>query len=315
MKCSIPFLLFILWLLLASACAGDAPDQEPLRIAVLPILDSLPIFVAEQEGFFAEQGVTVELIPVASAPERDQFMQAGQIDGMINELVSTFFYNQDEIRISIVRLARVATAEAPVFRILAAADSGIKNPEDLIGVPIGISEGTVIEYTTDRMLEAAGLRADQIERVAVPKISDRFALLQSGQLSAANLPDPLASLAIQNGAHLVIDDRIIPSLSNSVLSFRVDVLQARPEAVRAFLRALEQAVEAINQDQGRWGDLLSERELVPPPLLGSYQIPAYPIASVPSPEQFSDALQWAVEKELVHSHVPFEGSVTDAFLP
>ena len=315
MKRSIPVLLFTLWLLLASACAGDAPDQEPLRIAVLPILDSLPIFVAEQEGFFAEQGVTVELIPVASAPERDQFMQAGQIDGMINELVSTFFYNQDEIRISIVRLARVATAEAPVFRILAAADSGIKNPEDLIGVPIGISEGTVIEYTTDRMLEAAGLRADQIERVAVPKISDRFALLQSGQLSAANLPDPLASLAIQNGAHLVIDDRIIPSLSNSVLSFRVDVLQARPEAVRAFLRALEQAVEAINQDQGRWGDLLSERELVPPPLLGSYQIPAYPIASVPSPEQFSDALQWAVEKELVHSHVPFEGSVTDAFLP
>ena len=315
MKRSIPFLLFILWLLLASACAGDAPDQEPLRIAVLPILDSLPIFVAEQEGFFAEQGVTVELIPVASAPERDQFMQAGQIDGMINELVSTFFYNQDEIRISIVRLARVATAEAPVFRILAAADSGIENPEDLIGVPIGISEGTVIEYTTDRMLEAAGLRADQIERVAVPKISDRFALLQSGQLSAANLPDPLASLAIQNGAHLVIDDRIIPSLSNSVLSFRVDVLQARPEAVRAFLRALEQAVEAINQDQGRWGDLLSERELVPPPLLGSYQIPAYPIASVPSPEQFSDALQWAVEKELVHPHIPFEGSVTDAFLP
>lgn len=114
MKRSLPVLLLLLWLLLASACAAEAPDQEPLRIAVLPILDSLPIFVAEQEGFFAEQGVAVELIPVASAPERDQFMQAGQIDGMINELVSTFFYNQDEIRISIVRFARVATTEAPV---------------------------------------------------------------------------------------------------------------------------------------------------------------------------------------------------------
>ena len=65
-----------------------------LKMALLPILDTLPMYVAQEEGLFAENGVTVEFIPVGSAAERDQVISAGQADGMINELVSTMFYNK-----------------------------------------------------------------------------------------------------------------------------------------------------------------------------------------------------------------------------
>ena len=77
-------------------------------------------------------------------------------------------------------VARTATEDSPVFSILAAADSGIENVEDLAGVEIGISEATVIEYMTDRVLENAGLAPEEIVKVAVPRIPDRLALLQSG---------------------------------------------------------------------------------------------------------------------------------------
>src|SRR3990170_5873857 len=122
--------------------------REPvtLKIAVLPILDALPMYVAQQQGYFLNQGITVEFIPVSSAAERDQIMAAGQADGMINDLVSTLFYNKETIQIQIVNFARVATPEFPQYRILVAGNSGIETVEDLIGVPIGISEGSVIAY-------------------------------------------------------------------------------------------------------------------------------------------------------------------------
>ena len=63
--------------------------------------------------------------------------------------------------------------------------------------------------------------------------------------------------------------------------------------------AIEMAVEEINNNKEQWGTLLTERNLVPPPLLGTYNIPDYPPASVPSRSQFADALQWALEKGLM----------------
>ena len=315
MKGKLARLLLLTALLFVTACRASTPEAITIRVGVLPILDSLPMFVAEENGYFKDQGIVVELITVSSAPERDQLMQAGQIDGMVNELVSTIYYNQEDREIVILRFARVATKESPLFRILAAETSDIQSPQDLIGVPIGISEGTVIEYTTDRMLTNAGLEQDQIAKIAVPKISDRFALLEANELMAANLPEPLASLAIQGGAKLVIDDTSYPEIGVSVLSFDADFVSAHPDALRSFFAAFELAVEDINADKGKWGGLLTERNLVPPPIIGTYTIPDYPRASVPSEAQFRDALSWAIEKGLIEGEISYTESVDDAYLP
>ncbi len=306
--------ILILGLLLA-ACGGAAPEPVTLRIGVLPILDALPMYVAEAEGYFEEAGVTVEFVPVSSAAERDQLMQAGQIDGMINDLVSTMLYNKDKVQITVVRFARTATPDYPQFRILAAPGSGVESVEDLVGTEIGISEGTVIEYTTDRLLEAEGIDPSQVVKVAVPRIPDRLSLLTSGELPAANLPDPLASLAMQSGATVVVDDSAHPEIGNSLISFRAEFVRDNTEAIRGFLAALEKAVADINADKDRWSDLLSEKGLVPAPLLGSYTIPDFPTASLPTEAQFGDVLAWAQEKGLVEGDVSYAESVDGSYLP
>lgn len=306
----------VLFSSLALAACGVAPSKpKPIKVAVLPVLDVFPLYVAEAEGYFKANGVDVELVPVASAPERDQLMQAGQIDGMLNETVTTLYYNRDEVKIVIVRFARTATQDAALFRILAAKDSGIKTVQDLKGVPIGISEGTIIEYMTDRVLEKAGLAPSEIAHIAVPKIPDRLTLLSSGELKAANLPDPLASLAIQQGAVLVIDDTSYPEVSNSVYTFSEKVLKENPAAIRGFLAAVEQAVNAIHADKTRWGSLLADKKLVPAPLLPTYVLPDFPKASVPSEAQFTDALAWAKTRGLVKSDISYTASVDASFLP
>jgi NitT/TauT family transport system substrate-binding protein len=294
----------------------EQPAQETtLRLALLPILDALPIHVALKEGYFADEGVDVELIPVSSAAERDQIMAAGQADGMINDLVSTLLYNQEIPQIQIVSFARTATPEFPQYRILAAGDSGITSVDDLKNVEIGISEASVIEYTTDRLLEAEGLTQDEITTVAVPKIPDRLSLLESGELKAANLPDPFSSLAIQNGAVVIVDDTKHPEYGNSVISFRTPVIEANPKTIRSFLRALDKAIEAVNDDPMKYQDLLVEQKLIPAPLIGSYEIPPFVWGKVPSQAQWEDVLAWAQEKGLVSNDVSYDESVTYSFLP
>lgn len=300
--------------LLMAGCSSPA-EINTIRVAVLPVLDALPIHVAQAQGYFEEQGLEVEIISVSSAPERDALMQSRQVEAILNEVVSTIFYNQAETRVVSVRFLRAASPDYPLFRILAAKDSGISSVEDLKGVEIGISEGTVIQYTTERILQNAGLTDQEIIGIAVPRIPDRIALLVSGELAAANLPDPAASAAILQGAVPVIDDTTIPSISHSVLTFDAEVLSENPETIKRFLLAIERAVEDINSDKDSWTDLMIELGLLPPVLVGSYSLPDFPTASVPSQAQFNDAVDWALERGLISAPVDYSSSVSGEFLP
>ena len=309
--------------ILLSACAPaiqvttEAPASEliTLKIAVLPIIDTLPMYIAQQEGLFAKHGVNVEFVPVASAPERDQLIAAGQADGMVNETISTMLFNKDQIQVQALRYALRPTENAGHFFIIASAQSGITDAQGLKGVEIGVSQGTIIEYVTDRLLQAEGLTSDEIKTIAVPKIPDRMALLASGELSAGVLPDPLGALAVQQGAVIVLDDSKYPEYGFSVISFRKAVIDANPEAIKGFLAAIEEATALLNSDAKKYITVLSDQKLVPPPLLESYNVPPFPAAGVPTEAEWNDALAWAKEKGMLTADVSYADSVNASLLP
>jgi NitT/TauT family transport system substrate-binding protein len=308
--------------LLLTACApSSTPTEEveqgpiKVRVAALPILDTLPMYVAQQEGLFAKHGVEIEFIPAGSAPKRDELINAGQADAMINEIVSTMFYNKETLRVQIVRYARTATADSPLFRILASESSGIESIEGLKGVQIGVSKGTVIEYLTDRLLQKEGFTADEIQTISVPDIGQRMALLASGELEAGMLPDPLSTLAVLQGSKVILDDTAHPEFSNSVYSFRKEYIDQHPQAVKGFLAAIEEAVGMINADPQGWNNLLVEQKLVPEPLISSFELPQFVTSGVPSMSQWTDVLGWALDKGLLSGDVPYKESVTTEYLP
>jgi len=295
--------------------AQNAGAPVTLKVALLPILDTFPFHVAQAKGYFDRQGIAVSAVPVGSGLERDQLMQSGAIDGMLNEMATTANFNREGIQVQIILSARKAYPDYPLFRVLGAPGSGLKSPADLKGIPIGISKNTIIEYVTDRLLAASGLTPDQIAKKSVPVIPERYQLLMQGQLQAATLPDPLAKSALEAGAVAVIDDSTHPQYSVSVLSFSMQALKTKADAVRQFAKAWNHAVYDINADPELFRSLLLQKIRVPQNIQKTYRIPPFPLREVPDARQWADVMNWMVSKGLLKTPIPYDNSITNGYLP
>lgn len=297
--------------------AGNSESKQKttsLRVAFLPIIDALPLYIAEEQGYFEEEGLKVTALSVANPIERDQLMQSGEIDAMLNELSTLALFNRDKIQLKAVITVRKPMEGSPYFRILASPGSKISSPTDLAGIPIGVSKNTVIEYLTMRILQAEGIPADSILTKNVPVIPERFQLLMTGALPAATLPDPLGEAAIAAGAVLVTDDLSHPKYSISVLSFTTGLTNNNSRAVKGFVRAWNRAVTDLNSNPEAFRKLFLEKVRVPEIIENTFRIPEFPYGEIPNKEQWEDVINWLQEKELLETSPLYESSITDIFL-
>lgn len=100
------------------------------------------------------------------------------------------------------------------------------------------------------------------------------------------VPEPLASLAVYNGAKLIIaDSQLNRSVTQTVIVFNEDFIKSNPEAIDSFLDAYGEAVKRINKNPDKYRDLFIERARIPAPLTETYRMPHYPEPQ-PYPEEF-----------------------------
>ncbi|TAK36129.1 MAG: hypothetical protein EPO21_04070 [Chloroflexota bacterium] len=297
----------------SSPAASTAPDLQ-LRIGLLPIVDVLPIYVADAEGYFKEQKLDVQLTLFSSAMERDSAFQTAQIEGELNDLVSVGLLNKDGERAKVVRTTYRGNAKQAMISVLAAPGSKIQKPADLKGVQIGLSGNTVMEYATDRLLRASGLGAGEFQTTEVTKIPVRAEMLAKGQIQAATMPEPFASVAVQQGARVVIDDQRTAQ-NQSVMTFRQDVVEKHSDEVRRFLAAYEKAVQVINEKPESYRNLLIDKAMIPESVRQSLAMPVYPRAAVPNREEVTDVVDWMAGKGMLSQKLSYERIVNGQLLP
>lgn len=285
--------------------------KNTIKVGVLPILDALPVYVAVEKGYFKDNGINVEIIPCASASERDQLTVARALDIIINDLISLALFNKEKVNLVGIRYAILPEKDHPQFYILSSKNSYIKDPKGLKNVPIGISEATIIHYVTERLLEKNGLKPEEIKTIPIQRIPDRLSALERGEIKAATLPDPLALLAIIKGANLVLDDSKEKGFSGSIYSVRKEFLNKNFPIVKGFVLCINKAIEDINKDKKRWANLIVEKKLVPPSLLNSYNVPAYPMFKIPDVKKWEDVNSWAKGKGLIKNNISFDESIKD----
>ncbi len=292
----------LLFLFCAAACialsgmltisAAPAPVPQPLKIGVLPDLDSLPIILAAKEGLFAAQGVEVELVNFRNPVERDAAFQAGRLDGIVADILGAVFTvaGGGEGVIASVTSGRYGLAAAPA--------SGIKSVKELAGKEIGISSNTVIEYVAATLLSVAGLPATSFKGLAVPQMPVRMELLLNGKLAAACLPEPLYALAVSQGAIPLGDSSSIPG-APGVLLFTRAAAKKKGQQLVLFFKAYRTACEKINANPDSYRTFLSENLGFPATITGSFKFVTYEMPRLPREDEITLVTSWMAQKGLV----------------
>ena len=293
----------------------DTPTAvRVVRVGVIPVIDVLPFYVADQQGYFTQQGIQVEFVPAKAAQERDALMQAGEIDAMLTDLVAVGLFNREQVQLQVVATARRATVGSPMFRVLAAPGAEIKIVKDVAGVPVGISRNTIIQYVTERLLVAEGLTPEQIKTTEVSAIPVRFEQLINGQLKVATLPDPLGQGALAAGASLLVDDSRYTQYAQTVLCFSRGAVESWPDTIKGFLTAWDLAVRDLNDHPDQFADLLIEKGRVPDSIKGTYRMPVFASGEVPRQAEWQDVMDWMVEKGLLEQSLVYTDSVLSNFV-
>lgn len=285
-----------------SSDSGSASEPASIVIGTLATQDSLPLWAAEESGYFAEKGLpSVQIVTFQSAQECQAAFTAGSVDALMTDIIVAAKLHASGTPVVIPTVMLGAETAEGRFAIVSTPGSSIKSMRDLAGVPVGTASATITEYVLDKLMAEAGVDADDVAKEEVAKMPVRYQLLMSGQLKAASLPEPFVTLATKSGAQIVDggDDTLAAeNISQSVLVVSAKYAET-PEgkaAVSALLEAWDAAVTDINAAPNDFRDLLVAKAGLPEPLAAQYAVSTYPLATPPSAEQVQAVLDWMADK-------------------
>ncbi|NPV90580.1 MAG: ABC transporter substrate-binding protein [Firmicutes bacterium] len=286
---------------------APAPDKT-IRIGIMPDVESIPFIIAERNGYYKKEGVQVKIEHFNSAKDRDSALQGGKLDGVVSDMLAVVFANEGGIGLKIV------SKNDGNISLMAGKDSGINSMKDLKGRSVGLSTNTIMEYTTDRMLETAQYKPEDIKKIGIPQLPTRLEMLQGGRVDAAILPEPLSGLAVKNGARVLHTTDQLASKCG-VIAFTTRSLQESPEEIKAVLRAYNDAVAYLQTESvASFAEFVVQEQGFPAQVKESLKLPSYSRAELPSEKTFNDVVQWMKGKDLIKGNYEYRALVDDRVL-
>jgi NitT/TauT family transport system substrate-binding protein len=264
-----------------------------IKLGAMSSMDYIPYVVAMKHGIYDSLGVQVELVKFFSANDRDAAFQAGMIDGTIIDYTGAILQQANGIPL------RLIMKNDGFFYLIANKDKHIRRPDDLRGKSLSVSRNTVIEYTTDFLLQTAGLTEDEVEKPEINKIPLRLEMLQNGQIDACVLPDPFATIARANG-HPALTTTREAGISVTGTMFTEQALRNKRKAVEKIVQGYNLGVSYIRTHPlSDWSDILVQDAGVPAALVEQLTLPDYEAATFPSEKDLQETVTWLRRKGLI----------------
>jgi NitT/TauT family transport system substrate-binding protein len=198
-------LLSLTAILLAAGPPPAADAQAPLKVGVLKLTSSAPIFVGVEKGFFKEFGIEPELVYFQAAAPIATALAAGQLDVGATGLTAALY----NIVLGGERLWIVADKgrEWPGYPLVAIVaqkelwDGGtLRSVKDLKGKRIGVTQiGSTFHYHIGNILEKDGLSLADVKIVPLQAMPATMEALKGKQVDAILVPQPFPGAAEAQG--------------------------------------------------------------------------------------------------------------------
>ena len=231
----------------AALCFGaslvNAAQAEPLRLRYSVWVGFGPLFVAKEKGFFANEGVDVELIELDDHTAAFAAFYAGHIDALAAAIQETVAFAEPD--------------EEPPACVLAFDDSRggdgilamneIQTIADLAGRSVAYGDRGISQFYINVLLKEIGLSQADIDFVDLPadKAAEAF-MLQEVDAAVTWEPYLTQGRNVAHG-HLLTDSSERTGLLGDCLMTQPSLFKARKEEFQALARAWDAAVRFVDE--------------------------------------------------------------------
>ena len=232
---------------LAALLLANGAIAEPLRVAFSTWVGYGPFYIAREKGFFAKEGVDVQLSIIESTPMKMGAFGAGQIDLVASTADEFTTYMRDGENMKYILAVDASNGGDGIVSKKEIADvAGLK------GHTVAFEEGSVSQFFLNALLMKAGLTQADLNTVNMTA-TDAGVAFVAGQVDAAVTWEPALSLGAKaEDGKILITSKEAPGLIVDVVAVTDTTLAARGPEIAGFVRAWQEALDYLkaNPEEG-----------------------------------------------------------------
>ncbi|MEU0793372.1 ABC transporter substrate-binding protein [Amycolatopsis sp. NPDC005961] len=233
----------------SSPAGGGGLEKTTLKVSILPTTDLAPFWLAQDNGYFKAEGLSVDSVIAASG----QASLTKSISGEADIAFSTYppFFTAKSTGAADMQLVADATSvNAKSNAIVTVPNSPVKTVYDLADKKIAITaKNTASDLLTRSVMQDHGVDFSKVKWVLIP-LPNIAAALQQGEADAAYLPEPYITQAAKTaGAIPVIDINTGATQDFPLTGYGATRkwVHDNPKTLAAFQRAMQKGThEALN---------------------------------------------------------------------
>ena len=245
--------------------AGASARAEPLRLGYESWVAPGPFFIAQEKGWFKEEGVSVELVNIEDVRIRASALATGEVDAVTANIDEAILHLATEGKMRFVfALAESSGGDGLI------ASNDINDIAGLKGKTVAVQPGTSRQFYLNALLREAGLNESDVTTAALAPGEAGLAFERAEVDAAVTWAPWLARSDKMPHGQVLTDTSKQPGLLVEMLVAQNGVLEERREEFQALYRAWLRAIawarknpndsaELIATGIGRW---LRDEEVV-----------------------------------------------------
>ena len=220
-------------------------NQEPIKISVNAWPGYAHVFVAQEMGFFKDNGVNVELILRQDYTESQELYLNGDADGVFEVFTDTIVHNANGINTKAVYVADYSTTGDV---IVGSVDSLSDLKDKMIGVESLNSFSHI--FVLKALEEKAHLLESDVFFQVVPA-NEVLMYLENGDISAGHTWEPVKSQSLNQGYSLLATAEDVSGIITDVLAFDSQIVEDKPDDIDAIVKSMIQAQEFVELNRNQ----------------------------------------------------------------
>ena len=291
---------------------GPAPEQPAIVIDAVPTADAAGLYIAQDDGYFAQQGLTVKIVPINGGEYgmgdlqtgKAQLIEGNYVSFILAQVAGKFAapnpgnptQTEPTRPLDMRLIADSSQMQAGNQGLYVLPSSPYKSVPALVKAHVAVGVNTLHNIGSVFLGSLLASYGDKVNALGqVPEILPLMPeLLEQHKISAAWLPEPYGTEAEQNYGAVQLADFDQGSLENFPIGTVVGTrswVASHPNTIAAFLRAYKQGQQVADTNRSAVEAALVRHTGVTKELAATMTLDTYPLAmDVPVMQRVADAM-------------------------